>query len=522
MLERATSRWTQIQLNRLSVLLILAACFPFQMRAADVTRHAMIPKWSRFEAAFQSQSRGDSPEETSIAAEFVSPSGTTNLVPGFRDGRNIWRIRFQPDQPGRWEYRTICSNPNNRRLHHQRGQFLCTAIEPGSRFAKHGPVKRVRNQAYFQHQDGTPFFWIADLASNGVRMSSDKDWRYYCEARIRQGFNAVQWRLSAKPDAQNETPLMNGTPNLRFFQRADRRIEAMDQAGLLSVIELTDTDHAEGEPTALKEITRHAVARWSANNVAWLLSPNTVDAEKTVRFLNDLSECFSDSDRFLVLLAFPERARKINLADFPWIDGISTTASSLENLRALIATNIPVIAATRQLENSIVNGVRIDDSTIRNEVWPRLLRLRAAGYTYGAAGVRDWDASLENSADLPLWQKSIFLPGAKQQAFVSHLYAELPYWKLKPLAPASSRSESTSFNVAAQTDDRKLTLIYTPRGPFVEFPLRAFPDLPELTWFNPRTGQSRSGVAAIGPRTAKFPTPDSQDWLLIVRDRKPK
>src|SRR5205823_1709658 len=114
---------------------------------------------------------------------FTSPLGETNQVYGFWDSGKTWRVRFSPNLPGRWSYKTTCSDPDNKGLHHQTGNFLCTSATGTNRFDQHGPVRVAQDRRHFEHADGTAFFWLADTVWNGVRLSQNADWELY--ARIR-------------------------------------------------------------------------------------------------------------------------------------------------------------------------------------------------------------------------------------------------------------------------------------------------------------------------------------------------
>src|SRR5438477_12633169 len=77
-----------------------------------------IPQWERFEKTFESSvSYPNAPQEASLQAVFVSPSGETHRIYGFWDGGNAWRIRFAPNQAGKWTYKTTCSDQTNSGLH---------------------------------------------------------------------------------------------------------------------------------------------------------------------------------------------------------------------------------------------------------------------------------------------------------------------------------------------------------------------------------------------------------------------
>src|SRR5262245_34381870 len=87
-----------------------------------------IPRWSRFERTLESSAKYENPvQEASLTAWFISPGGQTNKVYGFWDGGTTWRVRFAPNQTGKWTWRTECSDAKNSGLHQQSGEFTCAA-----------------------------------------------------------------------------------------------------------------------------------------------------------------------------------------------------------------------------------------------------------------------------------------------------------------------------------------------------------------------------------------------------------
>ena len=63
-------------------------------------------------------------------------------------------------------------------------------------------------------------------------------------------------------------------------------------------------------------------------------------------------------------------------------------------------------------------------------------------------------------------------------------------------------------------------LVYVPEDRTVEILLDALPPSPNVSWFNPRTGETSPAVAVVGGRTCQFPTPDPGDWLLVMKSGK--
>jgi len=190
--------------SRLAVLalLLLPESIP---TAAASARMQFVPKWDRFEHAFKSLViYSNAVQDASLKAVFTSPLGEISEVDGFWDGGKIWRVRFSPEQPGRWTFKTTCSDVANDGLNNQTGEFTCTSPVGLTRFHKHGPVRVARDQRHLEHADGTPFFWLADTIWNGARSAELKDWEFYAGIRASQRFSVAQW--AAAPGEDTPSP----------------------------------------------------------------------------------------------------------------------------------------------------------------------------------------------------------------------------------------------------------------------------------------------------------------------------
>ena len=146
--------------------------------AANSKKLPTVANWQRFEQSFKSKvSYTNALQAAALSVTFTSPSGEATKVDGFWDGEKIWRVRFSPNQPGKWSYQTICSDAANTSLHNQTGEFLCTAAVGNTRFNQHGPVRVASDHRHLEHADGTPFFWLADTVWNGPQRASPRDWQ---------------------------------------------------------------------------------------------------------------------------------------------------------------------------------------------------------------------------------------------------------------------------------------------------------------------------------------------------------
>src|SRR4029077_802571 len=120
--------------------------------ATESPKMPVVPKWQRFEQVFKSTVvYSNALQDATLTVLFASPTGEKIQVDGFWDGGRTWRVRFAPDQPGRWTFTTTCSDVGNVGLQHQGGEFLCTSALGPSPFHQHGPVRVARDHRHWEH-----------------------------------------------------------------------------------------------------------------------------------------------------------------------------------------------------------------------------------------------------------------------------------------------------------------------------------------------------------------------------------
>ena len=268
-------------------ILLAASVFSAPAGAAEPVR---VAKWTRFEASFTSARDYENPLAVELRAVFRAPSGAERTVPGFWDGGRTWRVRFMPNEPGEWRYSTAFAEPEDSGLHGRSGSLTCGPPRFGTVFERYGPVRLSANRRHLAHEDGTAFFWFGDTPWNGPLWSTDEDWDHYIKTRVRQGFTAAQWvatqwRGAPKGDAEGRLPYTGREKikvNPEFFQRLDRKHDALLRAGLLSVPvmlwAIPTGQNVEFNPgVTLPEdqailLARYMLARWGADPVIWFLN----------------------------------------------------------------------------------------------------------------------------------------------------------------------------------------------------------------------------------------------------------
>jgi hypothetical protein len=527
-----------------------------------------VPKWGRFEQSFQSAAAYTNPvQQARLMVAFTPPKGEVIKVEGFWDGGQTWRVRFSPNQLGAWSFTTTCSDGANAGLHRQSGTFTCTAPAGKTRFDQHGPVRVSADGFFLQHDDGTPFFYLADTAWNGALLSTDEDWEFYLKERSRQKFSAVQWvatqwRAAPEGDINKQTAFTGKERieiNPKFFQRLDGKAEAVNKAGLLNVPVLlwaigggknpeVNPGYSLPEDQAIL-LARQMVARWQADAVMWVLPGDGhyfgAEGEKWKRIGRAV---FGDIAHAPVTLH--PQGRHWNWPDFQgetWLNVIgyqSGHGDSDDQLRWLTsgpltrdwtnAPHRPFINLEPPYENHLGYQSKkpIPADLTRRAIYWSLLNAPTAGVAYGGHGVWGWDDGTKEPTDhagtgVPLsWKKALTMPGAEQMTNLYTFFTGIDFQRLRPKPEAVVNNPGLQsphrFIAAAGTEKKDLLLIYVPEDRTVEILMDALPSSPEIRWWNPRTGERNPAVAVVTDRTCQFPTPAEGDWILFMQAQEKK
>lgn len=533
------------------------------LAAAD---NASVPRWARFEKTLESATDYANPvQEASLTAVFTSPQGQASKVYGFWDGGRAWRLRFAPNQTGKWTWRTTCSDARNAGLHNQSGEFQCIAPAGQTRFDQHGPIRVSNDDRSFVHDDGTPFFWLADTAWNGALLSSKADWDKYIQTRAGQRFSAVQfvttqWRAAPTGDVTGQLAY-TGTDkiaiNPAFFQRLDEKVDGLNRAGLLAVPVMLWAINGGSNPkinpgVSLPDdqailLARYQVARWGASKVAWILGGDgDYRGAKADKWKRIGRAVFGEVPHAPATM-HPGGMQWVweEFADEKWYDFVGYQSGHGDDDRTLKwqidgppaeywmrLPHRPFINLEPCYENHTAYQSKkaITPEQVRRAIYWSLLHAPTAGVTYGGHGVWGWDDGTQPPTDhagtgTPLpWQKGLTMPAAEQMKHLVHYFTSLDFWRLRP-APAvvvnqPGTQEPKRFIAAARSDKKDLLVLYVPEDRTVEVKLDLLPPSPNVSWFNPRTGETNTAVGVVTSSTVQFPTPSEGDWILQLVTQK--
>ena len=132
---------------------------------------AEVPRFGKFEIiAFVNSASSNpfDPQEITLDAEFVSPSGETKVCPGFfytptPSASGEWRVRFSPDEEGAWTWSLVVKSPAGS-TSSERGHMECTASPDA------GPIRVCKeNPTYFENANGSFYYPIGhNIAWNSL------------------------------------------------------------------------------------------------------------------------------------------------------------------------------------------------------------------------------------------------------------------------------------------------------------------------------------------------------------------
>jgi len=527
------------------------------------------------EWSFKSQkARKDPWGEISLTVNITSDDGRTWAVPAFWAGDQDWRIRFTPARPGTFRFKTECSDAADGGLHNIEGviEAAPAARDSENVFIRHGAVRVAAGHKGFEHEDGTPFLWLADtwwMLMTG-RVSWPDGFRTLTADRVKKGFTVVQTVVGFQPDAapfDGQDSNAGGSPwekdfariNPRYFDECDLKIEWLVRSGILPCI-------LGGWGYHLLMMTeermrlhwKYIVARYGAYPVVWTLAGEVAmpfylskdgqgDTQRQKEAWTRIAKFIRGTDAFHRPLSAHPRYRSWedlvdpSVLDYHMFQAGHFGAHSLEACSKCIQEtragypDVPIICAEPPYEQHMgFNGADVQ----RYAFWASMLS-GAAGFTYGAAGIfqandKDRPAGKKpggGAYDGVFWDEAMHFPGSTHVSKAKALLAELPYWELEPhpewaqVAPAWGHEHSKPpLRLFAGGVPGKWRIVYIParyydwNGPRI---LACEPGVKYRAWYFNTTSGELLELGDVKPDKEgcwQAPiVPFLFDWVLVMK-----
>ncbi len=463
-----------------------------------------VPLWDVFEFSFVSSKEYVNPlyDVKEFHIEFTSESGRVKKINGFWDGGTTWKVRFCPDELGRWTFTSFCSDDQNYGLNKVAGVFDCFPNSSELDIYKHGVITRPKGEYHLTYADGTPFFYVACTAWNGALRSNEDEWDYYLQHRVDFHYNVIQfvttqWR-GCEADRDGRVAFTGSgriEMNIDFFKRMDGKIKRINEYGLVAAPvllwalpggagrHLSPGYYLPQDEAIL--LAKYMVARFGGYHVIWILGGDG-------RYVNEYEQRWKNIGRGVfaqehpgIVAQHPHGRSWIGqeYADEDWLDIVGYQSSHSNQQVTVDWINKGPMAQqwdklpARPIINLEPNyeeiGFRITATDVRNASYWSLLATPMAGITYGANGIWPWVYEGErilnhnDSGGVTSWQKSLDFPGSQQIGYLSQFIQSLEWWRYKPaldlLVEQPGDAHFSHFISVAKTDNDESIIAYTPQ-----------------------------------------------------------
>lgn len=413
-----------------------------------------IGPWEVFETSFKSTKTCENPFMDVQVDVVFKKDGTEWKQPAFWNGGNTWTVRFAFPETGTFTYRIESNDPS---LNEKKGTVAVRAYVGNNPLMKHGHLRVSKNGRYFEHADGTPFFWMGDTwwKCLSKRLSFD-EFKALTDDRAKKGFSLAQIVCGPYPDEDFYTDWWDnegGKPylnreftkvNLEYFKYTDRRFEYMVRSGIVPAIVGAwgrhDCDAMKYIGTdGMKRHWRELIARYGAYPTVWI-----VGGEASGKLWSETAHYVIETDPFkrpVTVHGDPGKSVRqsvgIDNVNFDFLQtGHGFSAESYHAINKLIASykvepHMPVLISEHSYEEHMKGG---PPYTQRFVFWGSVLS-GGAGLTYGAAGI--WHAGIEgfpasvNTYDFTTWRQGMVYPGSAQVGLNARFLKKYPWEKFE-------------------------------------------------------------------------------------------
>lgn len=420
-----------------------------------------------------------------------SKGGRSWRVPTFWRGGQQWTVRFAPPEPGDYEYCLESTDRSNPDLNGHEGHVTITAYSGPNQLLQHGMLRVSASKRYFEHADGTPFYWLGDTWWTGLsdrlswegfqKLTADRSAKGFTIVQIVAGLVPLEELAPADPGFHNEGGFVWEADfkriNPKYFDYADRRVVYLQAHGIVpAIVGAWNGVLAQMGVAKMKQHWRYIIARYGAFPAFWIVGGEVMDPPQeiaseypapiqswTTRGWTEVVKYIRSVDPYHHPTTVHEQAPPFeaalqdeSLTDFDLIQSGHFEWRSI----AVEVTQLNLRYARRAVTKPIVEGEigyeKLAESHFedfqRTAFWLAMLN-GAAGHTYGANGV--WEAY---TGDKPLhrlrisflsWEEGMNLPGSYQVGLGAKLLRQYPWWRFEPhpewVAPRGTTLLETRF-----------------------------------------------------------------------------
>ncbi len=525
-----------------------------------------VEVWRRTDIILTAEKTYTNPyKDVEIDAVFTHEDGSEIKLYGFWNGGSEWRVRFAPTKTGVWRYTVTASDTTDAGLNVS-GKILAVENTGTTDIDRHGFVEISDSGRYFEHTDGTPFYWLGDTnwqAPNYVSLtqcnypgcSCGNQFLHELNDRLSKGFTVYQTYFdSAESDGGGQLATTS-EPSLwsekfatvnpdTFTDKIDVMFDTLADCGMVIALGLGVHSHTTNamNDEDLCRISRYITARYASYPIVWitaqeitgepqfshwLASAEVVDAgdgyhhpQGAHQFGNDVNNAYVEAldntmwHEFYAL----QSGHGPTFQTKSWYEGY------WDNLRN--ETPKPYIESECNYEDIFCGGFNGYDAQ-RIAAWKANL-CGSYGFTYGVTGV--WannystagNTGWYGSFSYEPWYMGIDKPGSYEMLYLASFFRYVVFSTLLPRFNNTAYSNLTAESkVLASSADSKTYVAYFYNSSVTSGELYGLNDGETYSakWFNPLTGKfvEITDSCEVVDGVYKIPNkPTAGDWALLV------
>jgi hypothetical protein len=433
-----------------------------------------------FEATFESKkSYADSFNDVDVDVVFEG-DGQSWRIPAFWRGDGRWTVRFAPPAPGQYIYRLQSTDGRNPDLNGHAGRVMIAPYAGDNALLRHGAPRVSQNHRYFEHADGTPFYWLGDTW--WTNLSDRLPWEGFQRLtadRVAKGFTVIQIAAGLVPSNEEHAPSDPGfcneggcvweadfaRINPKYFDYADRRIQYLVDHGLTpAIVGGWRQVLAQMGIHKMKQQWRYIIARYGAYPVFWIAGGETYDpppAERQkwaalasevvgdvpkpgdwteiVRYIRRTDPYHHPLSVHEIDPPFDNPIQDESLTDFDFFQSghrgwpsVDTEIAQLNKHYARTSTTKPLVESEIGHERTGAEGY---ENFQRAAFWLAMLN-GAAGFSYGNLPTAEAYSAAKpfhrSLVSLYNWEEGMRFPGATEVAMGAKLLRQHSWWKITP------------------------------------------------------------------------------------------
>ncbi len=414
------------------------------------------------------------------------------------------------------------------------------------------------NQRFIIHENGKPFFYLADTAWELFQRLDETEIDVYFENRRAKGFTVIQAVILCEldslgaPNRNGDRALIDNNPDLpneNYFNWIDKVLRKAQNKGVFMALVPTWGDKVDKQwgagPVIFTEENAFRYGRFLGKrykdfpNIIWMNGGDRSGGGSNFAIWDALAKGIKSEDRNHLMTFHPkgEESSSSWFQNSEWCDfnvcQTSHSQTGFEIYRRLLVRDYnlnpakPCMDAEPRYEDIPIDFKPekgwFDDADVRNSLYWSLFS-GGFGYTYGCNNI--WQFYTKDKKPIcsarKTWQESLDLPGAFDLIYARKLLESVDFLSRIPDQSIIISSQDIDRETAVASRGKDYAFVYLPTGNDTEVSLEKIPNsrLLRLDWFNPRTGKTKKikNIKAAGTFRVKPPSGGrGNDWLLIMK-----